>query len=110
MSLEFAVNDKDLFQFMGDIRESAGRMEANQKSFLSYLEAVNSNVKELKKDFASHVADDNEKLRVIGENIAGVIVGDKSRSEVWGVIGKVLAGFSAITAVAMGIRAIFGTR
>jgi hypothetical protein len=126
-----AINDERHFEFWGKVESALGRIEANQKNYLEYLGAVNSNLKDLSKNFNHHINEDNLNLGEIRESMARMeqtnkssaeikyrfdahiqdieAHGAKPRGEVWALLGKIVAVVAAIVSVGVGLGKMFGT-
>lgn len=116
------MQDKDLYRVLAGIQGVLGEVRADQKNHLAYLDAVSLNVKELKKEFNEHKNDDSIKMGTINSSLGRIEAnqvnaskavadtakelsdhkednaahGEKSRTQVWEMIGKVLAGVAAL--------------
>lgn len=77
------MEDRDIFQIIGEIQRAVARVEANQGNHRSYLDAVNSNVKEIRENLRTHVNDTNAH-------------GEGTRTVVWEKIGKFVIAMSAL--------------
>lgn len=76
------MENSEFFKMLVQVHQTTGRIEENQRNYKEYLDAVNENQKETEKKLDDHI-----------ENIEAH--GEKARSGVWALVGKILAALIA---------------
>lgn len=93
------MEDKEFYQTIAEIREIVGGIKATQASNFQYLEAVNRNGKEDKRELAAKLDEISDDLNAHIEMDGNDVHGGRGHKRAWDTIFQVIAGLGAIAAI-----------